>query len=49
MDEDKPRKRDAQLTGLASARRAVRLGARDPGRPTGAVGDFFGRHSPVSH
>jgi hypothetical protein len=41
MDEDKPRKRDMQSPGRASARGTVRLG-RARRRPLdGAVGDFF--------
>jgi hypothetical protein len=43
MDEDKPRERDTQLPGLASAERILAHEDRSPrGRAThGAVGDFF--------
>ena len=52
MDEDKPRERDTQLSGLGSAKRiftqAVCLGGATHVRLR-AVGDFFVRRSPVSH
>jgi hypothetical protein len=51
MDEDKPRKRDTQLTGLASAkrilaRRTVRLGGARPFRPTARPAIFLAAACP---
>jgi hypothetical protein len=52
MDEDKPRKTEAQWTGGERETLSLPLGALSgagPYPPDAAASNFFGRRSPISH